>query len=81
MDILLDTDTCTAYRPSQRVVLLEGWKEFEQEHGSQADIDKVQAMMPIVSRKRRKVDELGDTMEECKSTRCVLWSLILTRSC
>ncbi|KAL5514901.1 CLF1 [Sanghuangporus baumii] len=48
----------------ERVVLLEGWKEFEQQHGTQADVDKVQAMMPIVSRKRRKVDELGDTMEE-----------------
>ncbi|EJD01987.1 pre-mRNA-splicing factor CLF1 [Fomitiporia mediterranea MF3/22] len=48
----------------ERVVLLEGWKEFEQTHGTQADSDKVQAMMPIVSRKRRKVDELGDTMEE-----------------
>ena len=54
-----------AFHTKQRVVLLEGWKEFEQQHGTQADIDKVQAMMPIVSRKRRKVDEQGDQMEEC----------------
>lgn len=46
-------------------MLLEGWKEFEREHGTQADVDKVQAMMPIVSRKQRKVDEEGDNLEEC----------------
>ncbi|KAH8112430.1 pre-mRNA-splicing factor CLF1 [Phellopilus nigrolimitatus] len=48
----------------ERVVLLDGWKEFEQQHGSESDVEKVQAMMPIVSRKQRKVDEFGDNLEE-----------------
>ena len=48
------------------MVLLESWKSFEQEHGTPADVEKVQAMMPIVSRKRRMVGDNGDNEEECK---------------
>ena len=50
-------------------MLLDGWKEFEQQYGESADAEKVKAMMPIVSRKQRKVDELGDNLEECKMMR------------
>lgn len=63
--------TCSTSPSQKRVVLLEGWKDFERQYGGQADIDKVQAMMPIVSRKQRKVDEQGDNLEECKSKVCV----------
>lgn len=49
-------------------MLLEGWKEFERQYGEATDVEKVQAMMPIVSRKQRKVDELGDNLEECELT-------------
>lgn len=51
----------------QRVILLEGWKAFEQEHGTPDDVDKVQARFPKVTRKQRKVDDAGDQLEECTS--------------
>ena len=41
----------------QRVVLLQAWRDFEQKNEKPADVSKVQAMMPIVSRKRRTVDK------------------------
>jgi len=44
-------------------VLLEGWKKFEEEHGTEEDVDKVQARMPQVTKRWRKLDT-GD-MEEC----------------
>ncbi|CAK5264928.1 unnamed protein product [Mycena citricolor] len=49
---------------SERVALLEVWKTFEETHGSESDVKKVQEMMPIVS-KRRVVDaETGQTVED-----------------
>ncbi|TDL16882.1 pre-mRNA-splicing factor CLF1 [Rickenella mellea] len=48
----------------ERVILLEEWKKIEKQHGSAADMEKVEGMMPIVSKKRRKVDEAGDMEEE-----------------
>ncbi|KAF8633583.1 hypothetical protein AX15_001376 [Amanita polypyramis BW_CC] len=49
---------------NERVALLEVWKTFEENHGTPDDVNKVQDMMPIVS-KRRKVDqETGQTVED-----------------
>ncbi|KAG6892802.1 hypothetical protein C0993_002891, partial [Termitomyces sp. T159_Od127] len=48
---------------SERVALLSVWKNFEQMHGTEADMAKVDGMMPI-STKRRHVDpETGETVE------------------
>ncbi len=55
-----------AKRSSKRV-LVTVWKTFEQKHGSDADAAKVQGRIPIMIRKRRKVDEADDREEECKS--------------
>ncbi|KAH0582458.1 NineTeen Complex (NTC) component [Termitomyces sp. 'cryptogamus'] len=49
---------------SERVALLSVWKNFEQMHGTEADVSKVDGMMPI-STKRRHVDpETGETVED-----------------
>ncbi|KAG6900743.1 hypothetical protein C0995_003342 [Termitomyces sp. Mi166 len=49
---------------SERVALLSVWKNFEQMHGTEADVAKVDGMMPI-STKRRHVDpETGETVED-----------------
>jgi len=45
------------------VVLLEGWKKFEEENGDDEDVERVQARMPQVTKRWRKL-ESGD-MEEC----------------
>lgn len=50
--------------PIQRVVLLEAWKAFEESNGTDANVAKVQALMPQVTKRWRKLDS-GD-MEECK---------------
>ena len=42
--------------------MLESWKAFEQANGSPEDVDKVEKMFPIVSKKRR-VDETGQVVE------------------
>ncbi|THH23280.1 hypothetical protein EUX98_g7900 [Antrodiella citrinella] len=49
---------------SERVALLEVWKTFEEKNGSEDDAAKVQAMFPIVSRKRRVDEETGQAVEE-----------------
>ncbi|KAG8832668.1 NineTeen Complex (NTC) component, partial [Serendipita sp. 399] len=46
----------------ERVVLLEGWMKFEQESGTDEDVARVQARMPQVTKRWRKLDT-GD-MEE-----------------
>ncbi|CCA67446.1 probable protein CCN1-putative cell cycle control protein [Serendipita indica DSM 11827] len=46
----------------ERVVLLEGWKKFEEEHGTPEDVERVEARMPQVTKRWRKLDS-GD-MEE-----------------
>ncbi|CAG8754608.1 2659_t:CDS:2, partial [Acaulospora colombiana] len=51
-----------ALRLPQRVVLLEGWKKFEEENGTEEDVERVQARMPQVTKRWRKLDT-GD-MEE-----------------
>ncbi|KAG6821427.1 NineTeen Complex (NTC) component [Arthromyces matolae] len=49
---------------SERVALLSVWKTFEQSNGTEADVKKVEGMMPI-STKRRHVDpETGETVED-----------------
>ncbi|KAJ7046956.1 pre-mRNA-splicing factor CLF1 [Mycena alexandri] len=49
---------------SERVALLEVWKTFEQSHGSEEDVAKVQGMMPIVSKRRHVDAETGQTVED-----------------
>lgn len=46
-----------------RVVLLEAWKTFEQEHGTAEQIEKVQALMPKVMKKWRQAED-GSGLEE-----------------
>jgi crooked neck len=48
------------------VVLLEGWKKFEEENGTPEDVEKVQSKMPQVTKRWRRL-ESGD-MEECELT-------------
>ncbi|KAF8922103.1 hypothetical protein CPB85DRAFT_1371901 [Mucidula mucida] len=48
----------------ERVVLLEVWKTFEETHGSEEDVKKVAAMMPIVGKKRYVDQETGQTVED-----------------
>lgn len=52
------------------MALLESWKAFEETNGTPDDVDKVQKMFPIVSKKRR-VDETGQVVEG-KSTEIIL---------
>ncbi|KAL1746763.1 hypothetical protein HDZ31DRAFT_33503 [Schizophyllum fasciatum] len=49
---------------SERVALLEVWKTFEETHGTEEDIKKVQGMMPIVSKRRQVDQETGQTVED-----------------
>ncbi|KAL4253710.1 crooked-neck family protein [Abortiporus biennis] len=49
---------------SERVALLEVWKAFEEKHGTSSDLEKVQGMFPIVSRKRRVDSESGQVIED-----------------
>lgn len=47
----------------QRVALLNVWKTYEENHGSADDVAKVQAMMPIVSKRRVVDQDTGQTVE------------------
>lgn len=47
----------------QRVALLEAWKAFEEASGTEADVAKVQGMMPIVGRKQHVDKETGQVVE------------------
>lgn len=51
----------------QRVVLLEAWKVLESSEGDAASLAKVEAMLPRVVKKMRKVDGDASMMEECTS--------------
>ncbi|OJA11562.1 hypothetical protein AZE42_07106 [Rhizopogon vesiculosus] len=53
---------------AERVALLEAWKAFEQVHGSESDVAKVQGMMPIVGRKQHVDKETGQVVEGQRST-------------
>jgi crooked neck len=47
---------------AERVVLLEAWKQFEQEFGSQENVEIVEKKMPRTVKKRRRVED--GTFEE-----------------
>jgi len=47
------------------VALLEVWKTFEEKHGTPDGVAKVEAMKPIIS-KRRRVDQENGQMVEGK---------------
>jgi len=49
------------------VVLLEAWKKFEQDHGTEDDVGKVQGMMPIVVKKQHIDQETGQVVEDADS--------------
>ncbi|KAJ8596563.1 TPR-like protein [Rhizopogon salebrosus TDB-379] len=49
---------------AERVAVLEAWKVFEQVHGSESDVAKVQGMMPIVGRKQHVDEETGQAVED-----------------
>lgn len=48
----------------QRVALLNAWKSFENTHGSQEDIQKVESQMPRRVKRRRKVEGSQTEFEE-----------------
>eukprot|EP01128_Nolandella_sp_AFSM9_P004188 TRINITY_DN1840_c0_g1_i1.p1 TRINITY_DN1840_c0_g1~~TRINITY_DN1840_c0_g1_i1.p1 ORF type:complete len:575 (-),score=90.13 TRINITY_DN1840_c0_g1_i1:74-1798(-) len=43
----------------ERVILIEAWRDFEEEYGSEADQDEIRKNMPARVKKRRKI-ETGD---------------------
>ncbi|KAG6845690.1 NineTeen Complex (NTC) component [Tephrocybe sp. NHM501043] len=49
---------------SERVALLSVWKTFEQVNGSEADVAKVDGMMPISTKRRHVDEETGETIED-----------------
>ena len=51
--------------------MLEAWKAFEQVHGSDSDVAKVQGMMPIVGRKQHVDKETGQVVEGQRFTLCI----------
>lgn len=53
----------------ERVVLLEAWKALERAEGDESSRAKVEAMMPRVVKKMRKVDGDASMMEECEFPR------------
>jgi crooked neck len=62
-------DKCSSLlRIQQRVVLLNAWKEMEVAYGDAEHVGKVEAMLPRVVKKMRKVDDDSSMMEECKSS-------------
>lgn len=52
---------------SQRALLLEAWKTFEEQHGTDADLAKVQEMMPTTRKRWRKAEDGSGQLEECTS--------------
>ena len=45
------------------MALLEVWKTFEEQHGTVDDVTKVEAMKPIISKRRRVDQENGQMVE------------------
>lgn len=62
-------------------MILKVWKTFEEEHGTAADVEKVQAMMPNVV-ERLKTDEFGNQVAcECLLLSTIrVWSYIFVDS-
>jgi crooked neck len=48
----------------QRALLLEAWKSFEEQNGSEAQIAHVQEMMPTTRKRWRKAEDGSGTLEE-----------------
>lgn len=49
---------------SERVVLLDVWKSFEETHGTTSDIAHVEGLKPIISKKRHLDEETGEQVED-----------------
>jgi crooked neck len=77
---VVGTTSLTSPRPTQRVVLLEAWKSFEEQQGSSQDVQTVQELMPKVMKKWRQAED-GSGLEECTFARiaCRISCLISTR--
>ena len=48
---------------SQRVALLQVWKNFEEKRGTSEDVARVQGMMPIQGKRRYVDEETGQLVE------------------
>jgi crooked neck len=46
--------------------LLEAWKSFEEQHGTEEDQAKVQEMMPTTRKRWRKAEDGSGELEECE---------------
>jgi crooked neck len=51
---------------------LEAWKTFEEQHGTEEELAKVQEMMPTTRKRWRKAEDGSGQLEECKSERSTL---------
>ena len=62
-------------------MLLDVWKSFEETHGTEADVAKVESMKPIVSKKRHLDEETGEQVEGlsllCFKTRRLIAYIVL----
>nr|XP_031862573.1 pre-mRNA-splicing factor CLF1 [Kwoniella shandongensis]KAA5529645.1 pre-mRNA-splicing factor CLF1 [Kwoniella shandongensis] len=47
-----------------RALLLEAWKSFEQQHGTEEELAKVEEMMPTTRKRWRKADDGSGALEE-----------------
>jgi crooked neck len=56
-----DTDAAV-----QRALLLESWKTFEEEHGTEEERAKVQEMMPATRKRWRRTEDGSGALEECR---------------
>lgn len=50
----------------QRALLLEAWKTFEEQHGTEEDLARVQEMMPTTRKRWRKAEDGSGQLEECE---------------
>lgn len=58
------------------------WKTFEEQHGSQEDVKKVQGMMPIVAKRRHVDEDTGQVVEGMSHMGffdCCVYLLLFTR--
>ena len=61
----------------QRQDLLEAWKSFEEERGTEDAVQKVQAMLPTPKKVRKQIDEFNQEEGSCLLLKWARWFLIL----
>ncbi|GFZ48018.1 Pre-mRNA-splicing factor CLF1 [Saitozyma sp. JCM 24511] len=57
-------DLRTRGEKEDRALLLEAWKSFEEQHGTGADLAKVEEMMPTTRKRWRKAEDGSGALEE-----------------